>query len=59
MKGDLTMNNFKYYAPTEVVFGKDAEKETGVTAKTKPLIKQIKTPNTAIVFLCTIITNDF
>ena len=33
MKGDFTMNNFKYYAPTEVVFGKDAEKETGVTAK--------------------------
>ena len=26
------MDNFKYYAPTEVVFGKGVEKETGTTA---------------------------
>lgn len=25
MKGDASMNNFKYYTPTEVVFGKDTE----------------------------------
>ena len=27
------MNNFEYYAPTKVVFGKDTEKETGRLAK--------------------------
>ncbi len=27
------MDNFKFYAPTEVVFGKEVEKETGETAK--------------------------
>ncbi|WP_408071910.1 iron-containing alcohol dehydrogenase [Butyrivibrio sp. JL13D10] len=27
------MDNFKFYAPTEVVFGKDVEKQTGETAK--------------------------
>lgn len=26
------MDNFRYYAPTEVIFGKDTEKETGETA---------------------------
>ena len=27
------MNNFDYYAPTKVVFGKDTEKETGRLVK--------------------------
>ena len=27
------MNNFNYYAPTKVVFGKDTEKETGRLVK--------------------------
>lgn len=27
------MDNFKFYAPTEVIFGKDVENETGATAK--------------------------
>ena len=27
------MNNFMQYAPTEIVFGKDAEKEAGRLAK--------------------------
>ncbi len=27
------MNNFRFYAPTEVVFGKDAENDLGETAK--------------------------
>ena len=27
------MDNFRYYTPTEVIFGKEVEKETGETAK--------------------------
>ena len=27
------MRNFEYYTPTKVVFGKDAEKQTGVLVK--------------------------
>jgi len=31
--GGIDMNNFEFYAPTKVVFGKNAEKEVGKLIK--------------------------